>query len=352
MNSIICQRSALGYQRSKSKEAGGRKQDFHLVLSPRCLLIVPFLLLLAGCSSNSNKNDVTATGTIEATENSIGAQVPGRIIKMNFEEGALVKEGDTLAEIDHRTLSQQVNEAQAAYVMAKQQYDLLVIGARSEDLRVAEEGVKQAQANFNLAQLSLDRTQKLFADHSVSSSQMDAAQAQYEVASAQLKSAEQNLEKTQHYARPEEIRSAAAQVQQAQAALDYASINFDHSYVISPIDGTVLEKLLEVGDFANVGTPIYTVSDLRTMKMTVYVSEVDLARIRLGDDAKVVLDGMPNHPFDGKVIYISPTAEFTPKNVETKDDRIKLVFAVKIGITNPGNYLKAGLPADAAIYTK
>jgi HlyD family secretion protein len=310
------------------------------------------VLLLNGCGSNSNKNDVTATGTIEATESSIAAQVPGRIITMNFEEGSLVRKGDTLAEIDHRTLQQQVNEAQAALTMARQQYDLLVKGARSEDLRVAEEGVKQAGANFNLAKLALDRTQKLFNDRSVSQSQMDAAQAQYDVASAQMKSAQQNLEKMQHYARPEEIRSAVAQVEQAKAALDYAAISFEHSYVISPIDGTVLEKLVEVGDYANIGTPIYTVSDLRMMKMTVYVSEVDLARIRLEDSAKVILDGMPSHPFDGKVIYISPTAEFTPKNVETKEDRIKLVFAVKIGIANPENYLKAGLPADASIYTK
>ncbi len=309
-------------------------------------------LLFEGCGINSNKNDVAATGTIEATESSIAAQVPGRIIKMNFEEGSIVKKGDTLAEIDHRSIVQQVNQAQAALTMAKQQYDLLVKGARSEDLRVGEEGVKQAEANFNLAKLALDRTQKLFTDHSVSQSQMDAAQAQYDVASAQLQSARQNLEKLQHFARPEEIRTAAAQVEQAQATLDYSTISLEHSYVISPIDGTVLERLVEVGDYANVGTPIYTVSDLRMMKMTVYVSEVDLAKVRLGDDAKVVLDGMPDHPFDGKVIYISPTAEFTPKNVETKEDRIKLVFAVKIGIANPQNYLKAGLPADASIYTK
>jgi HlyD family secretion protein len=310
------------------------------------------VFLMAGCSSNSNRNDVIATGTIEATESSIGAQVPGRIIKMNYEEGSLIRNGDTLAEIDHRTLQQQVNEAQAALTMAKQQYDLLVRGARSEDLRVAEESVKQAEANFNLARLAVDRTRKLLDDHSVSQSQMDAAQAQYDVASAQLKSAQQSLEKMQHYARPEEIRSAAAQVEQAQAALDYATISLEHSYVISPGNGTVLQKLVEVGDFANVGTPIYTVSDLKMMKMTVYVSEVDLAKIRLGDSARVILDGMPDHPFGGRVIYISPTAEFTPKNVETKEDRIKLVFAVKIGIENQENYLKAGLPADASIYTK
>jgi len=364
MKPISSQRSAVsGLLLIKEKENRGNGESekrgdanspiLRFSHSPILLLILAScFMVLSGCGSNSNKSDVNATGTIEATESSVAAQVPGRIIKMNFEEGSLVKKGDTLAEIDHRTLQQQVNQAHATLTMARLQYDLLVKGARSEDLRVAEEGVKQAKANFDLAQLSLTRTQKLFNDHSVSQSQMDAAQTQFDVASAQLRSAQQTLEKMQHYARPEEIRSAAAQVEQAQAAFDYAAISLDHSYVISPIDGTVLEKLAEVGNYANIGTPIYTVADVRMMKMTVYVSEVDLARIRFGDSAKVVLDGMPDHPFDGKVIYISPTAEFTPKNVETKEDRIKLVFAVKIGILNKGNYLKAGLPADAIIYTK
>lgn len=308
-------------------------------------------LLLFGCGNNGNKNEVTGTGTIEATESSIAAQVPGRIIRMNFEEGARVQRGDTLAEIDHRSLAQQVDQAKAGLVMAKQQYDLLVAGARSEDLKVGEEGVKQAEANFNLAKLAFDRTSKLYKEHSVSQSQMDAAQAQFDVAQAQLQSARQNLQKLRHYARPEEIRTAAAQVQQAQAALNNATIALEHSYVTAPFPGTVLDKLQEPGDFANVGTPLYTIANLKTMKMTVYIGEVDLAKIRLDNKAKVVLDGMPKHPFDGKVIFISPTAEFTPKNVETKQDRIKLVFAVKLEIANPDGYLKAGLPADATIYT-
>ncbi len=314
-------------------------------------LVLFLSFLIIGCGSNLKKNEVTASGTVEATESSIAAQVPGRILKMNFEEGSLVRQGDTLTEIDHRSLDEQVKEARAALVMAKQQYDLLVTGARSEDLKVGEEGVKQARANFDLAKLAFDRTQKLYNEHSVSQSQMDAARAQYTVASAQLTSAEQNLEKLRHYARPEEIRSAAAQVQQAQAAFGNATIAFDHSFVTAPFSGTVLDKLQEPGDFASIGTPLYTIANLKTMKMTVYVNEVDLARIRLGNRAKVLLDGMPNHPFTGKVIYISPTAEFTPKNVETKQDRIKLVFAVKLAIANPEGYLKAGLPADATIFT-
>ncbi len=314
--------------------------------------LLALALLLYGCGSNGKRNEVTGTGTVEATESSMAAQVPGRIIRMNFEEGALVRQGDTLAEIDHRSLVQQVKQAQAALVMAKQQYDLVMAGARSEDVRVGEEGVKQAEANFNLAQLAFDRTSRLYKERSISQSQMDAAQAQYDVAQAQLKSARQTLEKLRHYARPQEIRSAAAQVEEAQAALNNANIAFEHSYVRAPFSGTVLDKLQEPGDFATIGTPLYTIANLKRMKMTVYIGEVDLARIRLGDKARVVLDGMPNHPFDGKVIYISPTAEFTPKNVETKQDRIKLVFAVKLEIANPQGYLKAGLPADATIYTE
>ena len=120
-----------------SRQAGDRRSSKRF--SPEIITATLLLaaLLLSGCSSSSDKSDVSATGTIEATESSIAAQVPGRIIKMNFEEGSLVKKGDTLAEIDHRSIVQQVNQAQAALTMARQQYDLLVKGARSEDLRVA-----------------------------------------------------------------------------------------------------------------------------------------------------------------------------------------------------------------------
>ena len=162
-------------------------------------VLLAFSFLIAGCGNNSGKDEVTGTGTVEATESSIAAQVPGRILGMYFEEGSLVKQGDTLAEIDHRSLAEQVKQARAALVMAKQQYDLLVAGARSEDLKVAQEGVKQASANFNLSKLAYDRTSKLYTDHSVSQSQMDAAQAQFDIAQAQLRSATQTLEKLHHF---------------------------------------------------------------------------------------------------------------------------------------------------------
>jgi len=149
----ILQNKATGGQTSKNSNRTLKvRKGIQIFFPASCVVtFISLTLLLSGCNSSSDKNDVTATGTIEATESSIAAQVPGRIIKMNFEEGSLVKKGDTLAEIDHRSIVQQVNQAQAALTMAKQQYDLLVKGARSEDLRVAEEGVNQAKANFDLA---------------------------------------------------------------------------------------------------------------------------------------------------------------------------------------------------------
>jgi HlyD family secretion protein len=308
--------------------------------------------IFIGCSKHGVSGSISASGTIEATDVVLAAQVPGKILKMNYEEGSLVKKGDTLAEIDHSLLIEQVNQAEALLDIARQQYKLAVTGARSEDIRVAEEAVKQASASFNLAEKNYKRLQELYNQKSASRSQYDDAKARYDIASAQLKSAEETLRKIEKISRPEEIKEANARVQQAEAALKIAKINLDNSYIVSPIDGNVTEKLLEPGDFAGVGTPIYTVSDLRTMKMTVYVTEVELARIRLGDRADVVLDGMPQRTFPGRVTYISQTAEFTPKNVQTKEDRVKLVFGVRLEIENSSNYLKAGLPAEALIYSK
>ncbi|MGC8594956.1 MAG: HlyD family secretion protein [Candidatus Kryptoniota bacterium] len=307
---------------------------------------------LTGCGRSGVSGNISASGTIEATDVILAAQVPGKIVKMNYEEGSTVKKGDTLAEIDHSMLLEQVKEAEALLEIARQQYKLALAGARSEDIKVAQEAVSQALISFNLAEKNYKRMEGLYKEKSASQAQYDDAKARYDIALAQLKTSQETLKKVEKISRPEEIKQASARVQQAEAALEIARINLDNSYIISPIDGSVTEKLLEPGDFAAVGTPVYTVSDLRKMKMTVYVTEVELAKIRLGDHADVVLDGMPHHIFPGRVTYISQTAEFTPKDVQTKEDRVKLVFGVQIEMENSMNYLKAGLPAEAVIYSR
>jgi HlyD family secretion protein len=147
----------------------------------------------------------------------------------------------------------------------------------------------------------------------------------------------------------EERDGSDARLAQAQATLVLARRMLDNCRVISPLSGTVTSKAVEVGDLATPGAVIVSVSKLDTVKLTIYVSETELPRVKLGAEAEVRIDGGVQKVYPGKVTYISPTAEFTPKNIQTREDRVKLVFGVKIQIPNPDGALKPGLPADATI---
>jgi HlyD family secretion protein len=153
----------------------------------------------------------------------------------------------------------------------------------------------------------------------------------------------------QQFARPEDIASARARLAQAQAMRDLAQKNLANCYIIATTNGTVTNKVVEVGDLATPGGIIAAVSQLDTVDLMIYVSEVELARVKLGADAEVKIDVSTKRVFPGKVVYISPTAEFTPKNIQTREDRVKLVFGVKVEIPNPDGALKPGLPADATV---
>jgi HlyD family secretion protein len=120
-------------------------------------------------------------------------------------------------------------------------------------------------------------------------------------------------------------------------------------YIISPIDGFVVKKFVEKGETVNQSTSLFKISDLSTVDLIIYVSEEEMGSVKLGQKADVKVDAFKEKVFEGKVIYISPEAEFTPKNIQTKDERTKLVFAVKIKIKNPDFELKSGMPADATV---
>ena len=240
-------------------------------------------LALLSCSHPAGSAAVRASGTIEATEVDVSAQVPGQVRELRVAEGTNVKQGDTLAQLDHVP---------------------------------AEASVRQAQANLDLAQADAQRSDVLFK-------------------SGNATQQEKNVTDTQ--------------LAQAQSALVLAGRVLDNSYVISPLSGTVTNKVVEVGDLATPGGVIVAVSKLDTMNLIIYVSETELPRVKLGAEAEVRIDGGDQKVYPGRVTYISPTAEFTPKNIQTREDRVKLVFGVKIQIPNPDGALKPGLPADATI---
>jgi HlyD family secretion protein len=306
-------------------------------------------LILWGCGQGKDPNKIEASGTIEATNVTISSKVQGQVQSIRKDEGENVKVGDTLLTIDHEMLDIQLNQALAGKDASDAQYKLLKSGARKEDISQAEENLKQAQINFNQAKNDLNRMNNLYQSKSITKKQYEDAQSRFELTQAQFNASKDNLRKMKNFARPEELRQAEANLQRSEASVDQLKKNIRDSYVVSPISGTVVKKFIEIGESVNPSSSLMRISDLSVVDLIIYVSEEELGKVKLGQKANVTVDAFKDKVFEGKVIYISPEAEFTPKNIQTKDERTKLVFAVKIEIKNPDFSLKPGMPADAAI---
>ncbi|MEO6938539.1 MAG: efflux RND transporter periplasmic adaptor subunit [Candidatus Kapaibacterium sp.] len=315
----------------------------------KTLLIIVLTASIASCSGSGDKNTIKASGTIEATEVNISSKAASQLKVLSVDEGSHVKIGDTIAIIDHVTLDLQLREADAALSAAVAQADLLKKGARAEDIQQAEESVTQSEANHKLAAQELLRIEALTREGAATKEQLDAAQSKYDVTSSQIEAAKQGVARLRKFTRPEDLRAALARVEQANAAKARVAQMINDCYIISPVDGIVTHKVVEAGELIGTGATIVTVTELDKVHLTIYVTESELPKVKLGGLANVVIDGMPGKSYIGKVIYISPEAEFTPKNIQTKDDRTKLVFGVKIEIPNPNDELKRGLPADASL---
>jgi HlyD family secretion protein len=318
-------------------------------MNKKSWLIIAASLFIFGCGNGNNKNSIEASGIIEATNVTVSSKVTGQILKLNFEEGDPVKSGDTLIDIDHANLNIQLRQAEAAEMQADAQLQLIEQGARSEDIKQAEDAVKQAKANYDLASRDKDRNEKLYQSRSITQQQFDNVLSKFEITSAQYNSAIENLKKIRNLYRPDDIKQAQANLDRQKAAVDLLKKNISDSYVIAPINGFVTKKFVEAGESVSPMSSLFMLSDLSYVDLVIYIPETELGKIQLGQDADVTVDTYNNKVFKGKIIYISPQAEFTPKNIQTKDERVKLVYAVKIHIANPGFELKDGMPADAVV---
>ncbi len=309
------------------------------------------LIALAGlaCSSKAAKGVITASGTIEAIEVDVASKVTGQILELAVDEGARVKAGDLLATVDHATADIQLRQAEAGVRLADAQLALLVKGSRIEDIRQAEAALEQAQATLKVASDDARRMRELVLTGSVTTKQREDADARLTVAEAQAKAASETLSKVRRLARPEEIQAAEARSAQARAAADLLAKTIADCTITAPAGGIVTHKAVEAGELVTPGSTIVTLTELDSVYVMIYVTEMEMGRVRLGDGVEVRIDAFPIKVFPGKVTYISPEAEFTPKNVQTKEDRVKLVFGIKVEIENKDGFLKPGLPADALI---
>ena len=307
------------------------------------ILMVLTLFLAAGCSLNGNKPD--GSGTIECTEVDVATQVAGKIVALPPQEGDDVRTGDLVARIDPEDYDLKRNEAKATVAVARAQLELLLAGSRAEDIERAREQVVEAEALADSAAADLRRITSVYQSGAATQKQMDDARAQADRTKAILAAAGQNLTKLEKGSREEEIRLAETQVAQAESRLALTEKSVADCVITSLVSGVVTTRIHEEGEFVPIGAPLITISRLDEVWLSVYVPETALGGVKIGRKARVKIDGQPDF-FEGKVTYISPTAEFTPRNVQTPDERAKLVYRVKITLANKEGIFKPGLPAD------
>lgn len=307
------------------------------------------LLFLTSCGSNNSLKSIEASGTIESTNIVVSSRTSGNILKINFHEGDKVNTSDTIIVIDHEMLDLQLQQAIAGKDAAEAQLNLMLRGARQEEIIQAEQNLNQAKVNFETAERDKIRMENLYKSRSVTQKQYEDAVSKYELMNAQYTAAQENFNKVKKIFRQEEIDQARANFNKAIAGVELLNKNIRDSYVISPIGGFLVKSFVEIGESVSPMSSLFKVSDLEVVELVIYVSTEELGYVKLGQEAEVTIDSYKDKVYEGKVTYISPEAEFTPKNIQTKDERTKLVFSVKITIPNNDYELKPGMPADAEI---
>ncbi|MCK6601811.1 MAG: efflux RND transporter periplasmic adaptor subunit [Bacteroidetes bacterium] len=311
--------------------------------------LFPFLLLpalLAACADNGR---IEATGTLEGDDVTLSALVSGPVLTVLKKEGDPVTAGEVLVILDTTDYHFQELQARAALTQARAAWDLVRNGVRQEDLRVAEEAVSAAKANLELARRDKKRLEDLLKTQSATQKQADDAATRAEIAAATWQQAQETWQKLVRGARREDLEMARGRMEQAEAVWKLAAKKRDDCSVKSPAAGILTTLAVAAGELVLPGSQVAIISDGKNLKMSIYLKEPDLGFVSVGDTVAIRVDSFEDRDFPAVVTYLSPKAEFTPKNIQSKDDRVKLVFEARLTVPNPDGSLKAGMPGDAFI---
>jgi HlyD family secretion protein len=334
-------------------------------------LVIGLLLGATGCGSGSGEA-LTASGVVEVTQVAIASETGGTVLDVLVDDGQQVQTGDVLVRLDAGLLELQLHQAQANLSFAQAAYDqaaaageLETLAAQKEidDLNAtydlaaaqAEQDVANARVAVREAQRRVDNLPSSIddIDRVVVESDLALAEANLEVAENHLDDlrdgpdpdllalAEARLEAAQA-AEP----LAQAQVDAAQAALDLIQAQVDKMEIKAPMSGVVLLRTVEPGEVVLPGAPLLTLGALDDLTVTVYIPEDQYGRISLGDSANLSADSFPDELFDARVTHIADQAEYTPRNVQTEEDRRTTVFAIQLAVDDPSGQLKPGMPVD------
>lgn len=355
---------------------------------------------------------IVISGNIELTQVDLAFKVPGRLELLTVEEGALVKKGQLLARLDQEQARRVRDREQSAVAIAESQVaqietairwqrdtverdielrkaDLEATEARFAELRAgprlqevaqARAAVDEVGAQQQQAARDWERAQVLYSREDISTQQRDQFQARYTATSSVLRQAQERLAVLEEGTRREVLEAARANVDRARAALRLAETNrlevrrreqemearradleraraqlavvvsqLEDTVSLAPIDGTVLVKTAEAGEVVAAGRPVLTLGDLRKPWVRGYISETHLGKVRIGDEVKVTTDSYPGKQYLGRISFLSQEAEFTPRQIQTQEERTKLVYRFKVDIENPHQELKSNMPVEAEI---
>ncbi|MCZ2151317.1 MAG: HlyD family efflux transporter periplasmic adaptor subunit [Bryobacterales bacterium] len=369
-------------------------------------------LVRAGFFSREDPNVIRLSGNLELTQVDMSFKMSGRLVTLHAEEGSQVAKGALIARIDQASTLRQKEREQAGLESARAQLtqsltavrlqkanlegDLrlkradvenadahlaeLLAGSRPQEIQTAQAQVRDAATWRDQARADWDRAQILFRNEDISRAQYDQFKAKFESTTQALRQAQERLALVKEGPRKETIAAARAQLERAKAALQLAEANqielkrreqeitvrraeierakagisiidtqLDDTTITSPLDGVVLVKSAEPGEVVAAGATVCTIGDLAHPWLRAYISEKDLGRVKLGAKVKLSTDSFPGKTYIGKVSYIASEAEFTPKQIQTQDERVKLVYRIKIDVANPNQELKGNMPADAEI---
>jgi HlyD family secretion protein len=373
---------------------------------------VGLAVLLSGCSRTPSDR-VHVSGNIELTEVDMSFKTAGRLVERRFDEGDTLKKGDIVAELDRDQLSQQKDRDVAAVASADSQYqqlqtsiamqretlagdiaarkaDLaqaqahleeLLNGSRPQEIQQSRASASDARAQYQLAKADWDRAQTLFKNEDISRQQYDEYQMHFNSSQAILHQAEHRLSLVEEGPRKEDIAAARDQVASAEQAVKLAEANrlelqrkeeqlgqqkaaideakaqagitgvmLSDTIINAPIDGVVLVKSAEPGEVLAAGTTVLTIGDIDHPWLRGYISEGDLGRVKLGQKADITSDSFPGKTYPGHVSFIASDAEFTPKQIQTNEERVKLVYRIKIDVDNQRHELKNNMPVEADIH--
>jgi HlyD family secretion protein len=311
------------------------------------LVVLGLALLATGCGRGNEDGRILASGHVEATEVRLSTKVGGTLEHLAVDEGTTVEAGQEIARIDTVDEVLTLESAKAELALAKAELSLRLAGTRREDILEAQALLVKAEADLAGAARDLERMEGLLASGSGTTKARDDARTRRDVTAAAVQVSRERLRRLEAGFRAEEKAAARARVQAAEARIAQVEQQIEDAVILSPVGGVVTQRLSEEGELMAPGGGIVVVTDLANAWLNAFIPAPDLGRIRLGQEAEVTTDDGQTRK--GRLSFIATRAEFTPKNVQTRDERIRLVFRIKVALDNADGLFKPGMPAEARL---